>query len=229
MLWASYVAARRSTRATVLQGVREGVVAYTPASRIVRLITSLVGSLVLMVGLRDLLARRARARWLAMAIGLTAAALVVTLSIRAALEIKVVGQISDVPPEFTVLIYMLDGVLAVILLAALSAVAVLSAQERTRDFAVLRSIGFTSRAVTGGFAGTFAGLALVSAALAIPVGLLLYVALFAASGSDAETRYASAWALAAVPIVMAVVTAIATGVPARLINRAAIAGAVRQE
>jgi putative ABC transport system permease protein len=230
MVWAAYVAARKSTRATVLQGVREGVLAYAPASRIVRLITWLVGSLPLMVGLRDLLARRARVRWLAMAIGLTAAALVVTLSIRAALDdAPVVGQISDVPPEFSAMIYMLDGVLAVILLAALFAVAVLSAQERTRDFAVLRSVGFTSRAVTGGFAGTFAGLAFVSAVLAIPVGLLLYAALFAASGSDSSSKIASAWELAVIPVVMAVVTAFATGVPARLINRSAIAGAIRHE
>jgi ABC-type antimicrobial peptide transport system permease subunit len=230
MLWASYVAARRSTRATVLQGVREGVVAYAPTSRVVRLITWSIGSLPLMVGLRDLLARRARARWLAIEIGLTAAALVVTLSIRAALDANpVVGQISDVPPEFRAMIYMLDGVLAVILLVALFAVAVLSVQERTRDFAVLRSVGFTSRAVTGGFAGTFAGLAFLSAMLAIPVGLLLYSALFSASDSDSAMVIASFWQLAAIPIVMAVVTAFATGVPARLNNRSGIASAIRQE
>jgi hypothetical protein len=35
--------------------------------------------------------------------------------------------------------------------------------------------------------------------------------------------------LAAIPIVMAVVTAVATGVPARLINRSAIASAIRRE
>jgi hypothetical protein len=83
--------------------------------------------------------------------------------------------------------------------------------------------------VTGGFAGTFAGLALVSAVLAIPVGLLLYAALFSASGSDGAIAFASLWQLGAVPLVLAVVTAFVTGIPARLNNRTAIANAVRQE
>ena len=69
-----------------------------------------------MLGMRDLLARRNRAIWLMFAIAVTGAAMVVTLSIQAALDARPSGEVSDVPAELPALIFTLDAVLAVMTL-----------------------------------------------------------------------------------------------------------------
>ncbi len=184
-----------------------------------------------MLGLRDLLARRKRAIWLLFVIAVTGTAMVVTLSIQAALDARPSGEVSDVPAELPALIFTLDAVLAVIALTALVAVALLSVRERIRDFGVLRTIGLTPNQVTSSLVSVHSAVALIASLISIPVGVGLYLAIYwlASGDSGTDVVYAPWWWLIAVPIAIPFATAVASSVPARLAAQVPAADAVRYE
>jgi putative ABC transport system permease protein len=166
-----------------------------------------------------------------LAVGVTSAALVVTLSVQAALGDRAAGQPNDVPGELVVLILALDAVLALVTLSALFAVALLSVRERIRDFGVLRTVGVTPNQVTLSVAGTHAALAIVASIFSIPAGVVLYLALYAIASGDGGTEAPIApwWWLFVVPVAVVLATVIATAVPACLAARVPTANAVRFE
>jgi putative ABC transport system permease protein len=228
----AFVSARRATRAGALQAIRAGTPVPAPRSHLAGMIWHASWLPIAMaLGLKDLLARRMRPLWLILAVGVTSAALVVTLSVQSALGDRPTGEPSDVPGELGALILALDAVLALITLSALLSVALLSVRERIRDFGVLRAVGLTPHQVTLSVAGTHAALAIVASVFSIPAGVGLYLALYAiASGEGgAAATIAPWWWLAIVPIAVCLATVVATAVPACLAARVPTADAVRYE
>jgi ABC-type antimicrobial peptide transport system permease subunit len=225
----AYGAARKSTRSTVMQAIQGAVSVPASRSRLVRLLSVFGVPIAVELGLKDLLARRSRTVWLMIAIAITSFAMVVTLCVQAALDSRPGGKASDVPSELPVLIYSLDAVLAVITLSALAGIAMLMVRERIRDFGVLRAIGLTPSQIAANLAGSLATLALVASIPSIPLGIILYAALYWAASGDTKTVFVSIWWLAAVPVVIAIGTALATSIPAGRASRIPVSDAVRYE
>lgn len=223
-------AARRSTRFSVLHAIQAGAPAPATRSRLARAAARASLPVPLALGLRDLLARRHRAVRLAGAIAVTGAAVVFALSMQASLDARTPGEVSDVPDELPVLVYTLDAVLLLITATTLIAVALLSVRERVRDYAVLKTIGLTPGEIASSLVSAHAAVALLAALLSIPVGIVLYVTVYAIAGGSAEDRViAPWWWLALVPIGAVLLVVAATVLPARLATRIPAADALRYE
>ena len=221
---------RRSSRFSVLQAIQSGAPTPAPRSRLSRTIARSSLPLPLILGLQDLLARRHRALRLGGAIALAGAAIVFALSMKATLDAQAAGEASDVGPELPVLVYALDAVLLLITATTLAAVALLSVRERIRDYGVLKTIGLTPRQIASSLVGAHAVLALIAAALSIPIGIGLYLAVYQATGGDSKDLVmAPWWWLALVPIGTLLMVAVVTGLPARLATRIPTADALRYE
>ena len=227
----AFAAARKSTRSTVLQAIHSGTLLPASGSRLGRAITASALPIPMMLGLRDLFARRNRAVWLIFAIVVTGTAMVATLSMQAALNARPSGEVSDVPAELPALAFTLDAVLAVITWSALVAVSLLSIRERIRDFGVLRAIGLTPNQVTSSLVSVHSAIALISSLISIPVGLALYLAIYWLASGSSDTKLVTTpwWWLVAVPIAIPFATAVASSLPARLAAQIPPADAVRYE
>jgi putative ABC transport system permease protein len=229
IILSAYVSARRSAHAAVMEAIRSGMSIPASRSRMARILSVADMPIPIELGLKDLLARRSRAIWLMSAIAVTSAAMIVTLSVQAALNARPEGKASDVPTELPTLIFTLDAVLALITLSALAGIALLSVRERIRDFGVLRTIGLTQSEVASTLAGSHAALAFFASIVSIPLGLAMYLGLYRAASGESGGAIAPWWWLAIVPITITVGTAIATSVPARLAARIPTSDAVRYE
>jgi putative ABC transport system permease protein len=229
LLAGALTSVRRSTRFTVLEAIRAGS-SSPPTSRLARAVVPSVMPLTIAVGLKDLFARGRRALLLAAAIALTDAVVIVALSLDATLDAQRASKTSDFPDELLLLIYTLDTTLLVITATTLVAVALLSVRERIRDYSVLKAVGLTPRQITSTVISAHAGLAALAAILAVPLGIGLYLALFAIAGDTSEdTVIAPWWSLALVPIGTVLVVVAATSLPARLATRIPTADALRYE
>jgi putative ABC transport system permease protein len=223
-------ATRRSTRFSVLHALQAGTASPAPRSRLARAIARAPLPLPLALGLKDLLARRHRARRLAGAIAVTGAAIVFALSMQASLNARPADEGSDVPNELPVLVYTLDAVLLVITATTLIAVALLSVRERIRDYGVLKAIGLTPRQLASSLVSAHAALALIAALASIPIGIALYIGVYdIAGGSSEDLVLAPWWWLALVPIATLLIVTAATSLPARLATRIPTADALRYE
>jgi putative ABC transport system permease protein len=221
---------RRSTRFSVLQAIQSGAPSPSPRSRLTRAIVRAPLPVPLALGLKDLLASRHRARRLGGAIAVTGAAIVFALSMKASLDARPAGEVSDVPQELPVLVYTLDAVLLVITVTTLVALALLSVRERIRDYGVLKTVGLTPRQITSSLVSAHTTLALIAALLSIPIGIALYRAVLAIAGGDsADVVIAPWWSLTLVPIGILLLVAGATSLPARLATRISAADALRYE
>jgi putative ABC transport system permease protein len=161
---------------------------------------------------------------------LTGAVVVVALSLEATLDAQPASEISDVPDELPVLVYTLDAVLLVITVTTLVAVALLSVRERIRDYGILGAIGLTPAQITSTLVSAHTALAVVAALLSIPIGIGLYLALYAtASGSTTDAVVAPWTWLAVIPIATVLLVVAAVGLPARLATRIRTAEALRYE
>jgi len=181
------------------------------------------------VGVRALLAGRARALLVTAAIALTGSAVVFALSLRAALDERPSGEPSDVPAELPALVYTLDLVLLFIALTALVAITLLSVRERLRDFGILKAVGLTPRQVAATLVSPFAVLAGVAGAVSVPLGLGLYVAVYAVAGGEGDPVVAPWSWLLAVPVATVLLVLLATTVPARVATRSPAVEALRLE
>jgi putative ABC transport system permease protein len=229
LLVSAFASTRRNTRFTVLSAIAAGTVAPAAATRLGRVISRSGLPLPARLGLKDLLARRKRAFWLACAITVTGAVIVVTLSMQSALDTPT-GEVSDVPAELPVLVYTLDAVLVLIAVTTLIAVTLLSVRERIRDFGVLKAIGLTPAQIASSLVSAQAALAAIASVLSIPLGIGLYLGVYRiASGSIDGAVLAPWWWLALVPIAIPTIVTIATSLPARLATRLPTANAIRYE
>lgn len=226
---ASYRSARRSARSTVAHALRVGATPLLPGSRLGRLSSLPAFPLPVMLGIKDLAARRRRVFWLLLVTLLTGAAFVATISARFAIDRQSSGSVSDIPGELPALIYSLDGVLAISAISALTAVALLTVRERYRDIGVLRTIGMAPAQVVGSVAGALAAVAFAAGVLAIPVGLALYLALYAGTDAEGGAMTPPWWSLAFVPLALTAATLIASGIPAHLAARIPVADAIRRD
>jgi ABC-type antimicrobial peptide transport system permease subunit len=182
----------------------------------------------LALGLKDVLARGHRALLLAGAIALTDAVVVVALSLKATLDARPAGEVSDVPKELPVLVYSLDAVLLVITVTTLVAVALLSVRERVRDYGILKAIGFTPGQITSTVVGAHTALGLLAALLSIPLGIVLYLALYQAASGNTTGAVVASWPwLALIPIATPLLVIAVTGLPARHAARIRTAEALR--
>jgi putative ABC transport system permease protein len=149
---------------------------------------------------------------------------------QASLDARPAGEPSDVPSELPVLVYALDAVLLVITATTLIAVVLLSVRERVRDYGVLKAIGLTPRQLTSSLVSAYTALALLATVASIPLGLVLYVAVYGIAGGDSEDLVLAPWPwLALVPVATLLLVAGATGLPARLATRISTADALRYE
>ena len=221
---------RRSTRFTVLHAIQSGAPAPAPRSRLARAIARAPLPVPLALGLNDLLGRRHRALRLGGAIAVTGAAIVFALSMKASLDARTPGQVSDVTDELPVLVYTLDAVLLAITTTALVALALLSVRERVRDYGVLKTVGLTPRQIASSLVSGHAALALIAALLSIPIGIALYRAVYAIAGGNSDDLViAPWWSLTLVPIGTLLIVVGATSLPARLATRIPTADALRYE
>jgi putative ABC transport system permease protein len=221
---------RRSTRFSVLHAIQAGTPSPAPRSCLARAIAGAPLPLPLTLGLKDLLARRHRARRLASAIAVTGAAIVFALSMQASLDARPAGKASDVPTELPVLVYTLDAVLLVITATTLIAVVLLSVRERVRDYGVLKAVGLTPQQLTSSLVSAHTALALLAALASIPIGLALYIAVYNIAGGDSKDLVLAPWSwLALLPIATPLIVAGATSLPARLATRIPTAEALRYE
>jgi hypothetical protein len=219
---------RRSTRFTAVEAIRAGTVS-PPNSRIARAVGSVV-PLTTELGLDDLLARGRRALLLAAAIALTGAVAVTALSLDATLDAQRASEASDFPDELLLLVYALDAVLLLTTATTLVAVALLSIRERVRDYGVLKAIGVTPGQIVVTVVSSYAALAVLASLVAVPVGVVVYLALFRIAGDASESAViAPWWTLALVPIGAAAVVVAATSVPAWLATRVRTADALNYE
>jgi ABC-type lipoprotein release transport system permease subunit len=226
---AALTSTRRSTRFTVLEAIRAGSPS-PPNSRLARAAVRSLMPLTIALGLKDLLARGRRALLLAAAVTLTAAMVIVVLSLEATLDAQRAFETSDVPDELLLLVYTLDAVLLLITATTLVAVALLSVRERIRDYGVLKAVGLTPGQLSSTIVSAHAALALLASLLAIPLGVALYLTLFRIAGDATETAViAPWWSLALVPIGTVVVVVAATSLPAWLATRIRAADALRYE
>jgi ABC-type lipoprotein release transport system permease subunit len=229
LLAGTLASTRRSTRNTVLEAIRAGS-SSPPKSRLARTVTRSFLPLTTRLGIKDLLARRRRALLLAAAIALTGAVVAVALSVKATLDARPAGEVSDVPDELPLLIYTLDAALLLITATTLVAVTLLSVRERIRDYGVLKAIGLTPTQITSTLVGAHGALAVFASLLAIPLGIGLFLALVkAASGTTEDAVLAPWWSLALIPIGTVLVVVAATSLPARLATRIHTADALRYE
>jgi putative ABC transport system permease protein len=223
-------ATRRATRFSVLQAIESGAPSPAPRSRLARAIARAPLPVPLALGLKDLLAGRRRALRLGGAIAVTGAAIVFALSMKASLDAQAAGEVTDVTDELPALVYTLDAVLLVITATTLVALALLSVRERVRDFGVLKTVGLTPRQIASSLVSAHAALALVAALVSIPIGIVLFRAVFGIAGGDSEDLVIAAWwSLALVPIGTLLMVAAATSLPARLATRIPTADALRYE
>jgi putative ABC transport system permease protein len=221
---------RRSTRFTVLQAIQSGAPSPAPRSRLARAVARTPLPVPLALGLKDLLASRHRALRLAGAIAVTGAAIVFALSMKASLDAQAAGEVSDVTDELPALVYTLDAVLLVITTTTLVAIALLSVRERVRDFGVLKTVGLTPREIGSSLVSAHAAVALIAALFSIPIGIVLFRAVFAiAGGSSEDLVIAPWWSLTLVPIGTLLIVAAATSLPARLATRIPTVDALRYE
>jgi putative ABC transport system permease protein len=229
LVLSAWLSTRHRTRFSVLHALDSGRSAPPSTSLLVRLLAALPVGVPLAVGARTLLAGRARVLLLAGAISLTGAAFVFALSMQASLDAQPVGQVSDVSTELPVLVYTLDGVLLLIALTSLLAIALLALRERLRDFGVLKAVGLTPRQVASTLVSPYALLALVASVLSIPVGIVLYIAVYRAAGGDDDPTIAPWPWLALVPVATVLLVVATTAMPARIATRAPVVDILRTE
>jgi ABC-type lipoprotein release transport system permease subunit len=221
---------RRSTRFSVLHAIQSGAAAPASRSRFARAVDRAKLPVPLTVGIKDLLARRHRARRLVGAIAITGSAIVFALSMEATLNARTTGEASDIPNELPILVYTLDAVLLLITTTTLVAVALLSVRERIRDYGVLKTIGLTPGQIASSLVSAHAALALIAALLSVPVGIGLYLTVYGMTGGSSEDRVmAPWWWLALVPIGTVLMVIVATSLPARLATRIPAADTLRYE
>ena len=229
LVLSAWLAARRRTRMSVFTALQSGRATPPRRSWLVAATRALPLSIPMDVGLRAFLAGRARVLLLTGAIAITGAAVVFALSMQAALDAQPEGEASDVPAELPALVYTLDAVLLVIATAALVAVALLAVRERLRDFGILKTVGLTPRQVASTLVSPFAVLAAVAGVLSVPLGLALFVVVYAASGGEGDPVLAPWSWLALVPLATVLLVVLATHVPARVATRSPAVEALRAE
>jgi putative ABC transport system permease protein len=226
----TWVSTLRRSRMPVINAISDGTASPASRSILVRAIGRLGADPPLDLGLRNLVAVWSRALMLAAALTVTGAALVFALSVKASLDAAPKGEISDVPDGLPLLVYTLDVVLLFIATLSLIAVALLSVRERTREFGVLKTLGFTPGQITFSLTSGYAVLALLAGLASIPAGIALFSAVYAASGGPSEGRvFAPASRLALVVLGLIVLASAAISLPARLAARVGIADALRHE
>ena len=225
LVLSTWAAARRKTRTSVLNALQSGQ--GRPPRR--SLLTRLPLGVPMLVGVRALLAGRARAVLLTAAISLTGAAVVFALSMQAALDDRPAGEPSDVPVELPALVYSLDAVLLLVALTSLVAIALLSVRERLHDFGILKAVGLTPRQVASTLVSPFAVLAGLAGVVSVPLGLGLFVVVYGASGGEGEPVLAPWSWLLPVPVATVLLVVLATVVPARVATRSPAVQALRAE
>jgi putative ABC transport system permease protein len=108
----------------------------------------------------------------------------------------------------------------------------LTARERARDLATLKTLGMTPRQLHGGTSAGVGLLAVLAVSLGVPLGLGLFnglvLLLSPIDGADVRTQPPLTLLLALVPAAVALAT-LAAYLPARAIARAPIGAALRLE
>jgi len=222
-------ATRRSTRFTVVEAIRAGS-ASPPDSHLAHAVARSRLPLTVRLGLKETLARGRRAVLLAAAIAVTGAVVVAALSLDATLDAQSSSRPSDFPDELLLLVYTLDTILLLITATTLAAVALLSIRERIRDYGVLKAIGVTPGQIVSTVVGSNLAVAVVASIAAVPLGIGLYLGLYAMSGDGTEGAViAPWWALALIPFGAAAFVLAASSLPAWLATRIRASDALRYE
>jgi putative ABC transport system permease protein len=151
------------------------------------------------------------------------------------LDLEVYSEtIEDIRNEWRPVLLGLNLVLFVIAGINLLSSQLLSIRERRRDFAVLKTLGFTPGQIVASVLAGGGLLALVAFGIGIPLGLVASRIMFDILGSAADIGTGIGelpgvvWLAPLLPIIL-LVTAIASALPARLASRLEVAEALRHE
>ena len=130
------------------------------------------------------------------------------------------------------IVYGSSALLVAVGLVNLLTTLLLVTRERARDFGILKALGLTPRGVLTVVNAGGAALGAIAIVIGIPVGIVLFRALMGAmspsEGADIVGTPGPLALLAIVPLV-AVVTAIASSLPARTAARTSAARILRAE
>jgi len=156
-------------------------------------------------------------------------------SSRGNLDPEVLSEtIDDIRKEWRPVIAGLNVVLFSIAGINLLSSQLLSIRERRRDFAVLKTVGFTPSQIVGAVFSGSAVLALVGVAIGIPLGLVASRIMFdilssaAGIGTGVGALPGVLWLAPLVPIAL-IVAALASVIPARIASGLKVAEALRYE
>ncbi len=143
-------------------------------------------------------------------------------------------EVEEVRDEFRPILLGLNLVLFGIAGINLLSSQLLSVRERRRDFAILKTLGFTPAQITASVLSGSMFLALVALAIGIPLGLVATRVLFdiltnaAGIGSGVGSLPGVLWLLPLLPIVL-LVAALMSALPARTASKLEVAEALRYE
>ncbi|MGH3307001.1 MAG: ABC transporter permease, partial [Nocardioides sp.] len=226
----TWLATLRQSRMSVVNAINAGVAAPARHSTLAHAMTRLGLRPSLDLGLRNVLTARSRAVMLGLALVVTGAALVFALSVKASLDAAQGDGPSDVPDGLPLLVYSLDVVLVLIATLGLIAVTLLTVRERTREFGILKTLGFTPGQINLSVIGGNTLVALLAGLVSLPAGMALYATVYAATGGPSEGRvFPSAGWLAVVVIGLIALAIVTTSLPARLAGRVVVADALRHD
>ncbi|MEZ5098581.1 MAG: FtsX-like permease family protein [Thermoleophilia bacterium] len=128
------------------------------------------------------------------------------------------------------IVHSLNAVLVLIAAINLLAIVVLTVRERTRDLAVLKAIGLTPAQLGRSVHAAQTVAVAAASALGIPLGLALFLGVYAIVNGDTDrTAIPPWWALAATPLLLAAAVWAITLAPARRASQLDVTTALSRE
>ena len=245
---ATALPARRTVRAATM-GALEGA---APRARLTA--PRLGGRVALRLGLRQTLARPARAiavvLALAIGVGGVTAALAMESTLNREAAVESAGMVPGAAPsgqgslapnrpdpvavsdlgrdQVRPIVWGMNVLLLLVIIANVLATTLLGVRERTRESGVVRALGMTPRDVTGSVVGSQAALAVLATVAGIPFGLGLFVGVYNLASGAIDPVLPPAWQVAALALATVVAVALVSLLPARAAVRLDVVDALRR-
>jgi putative ABC transport system permease protein len=246
---ATMLPARRTVRAATIDALT------APAVRSQLAVPRLGDGVALRLGLRQTLARPGRAAAVVLALALGVGALTSALAMEATLTkedaVENATRATFPPPgdpaglgpshadpvvvpdlgreQVRPIVWGLNVLLLLVIVANVLATTVLGVRERTRENGVLRALGLTPRELSGSIVGSQVVLAALAAGLGIPFGIGLFVGVYRLASGAVDPVLPPAWQVVGVAVATVAAIALVSLPPARAAGRLAVVEALRRE
>jgi putative ABC transport system permease protein len=127
------------------------------------------------------------------------------------------------------IVWGLNALLLAAIVANVLATTLLGVRERTRENGVLRALGMTPRDVTGSVVGSQITLAALATAAGIPFGLGLFVGVYKLASGAVDPALPPAWQVVTLAIATLAAVTLVSLLPARAAVRLDVADALRRD